>query len=101
MDKFDKEKWARQVALDKEAEELEKILSRYFNTFQQIERFKTLSGHILNDHRTLQQTIMRFFIYMIKEWAETPFFDGRNEATIKLCRKIVEQLADDLYLPNI
>ena len=95
------EERGRQMQMEKDAEELAKSLTHFFNTFGTEERFKLLSKNLMNEHRTLQQTTMKFFIHQMKEWAETEFYDGRNEATVKLCKKIVEEMKDDLYLPLV
>lgn len=56
-------------------------------------------------HRTLQQSIMRLFVATIEAWASLPEsrYDLRNEATIKLCKKIVQATGDkyDRYLPTV
>jgi len=86
---------------ERKAQELAKELSSYFNTFNTEERFEKLSQCLLNEHRTLQQTTMKFFIHMMKTWSETEFYDGRNQATIELSKKIVKEMKDDLYLPMV
>lgn len=61
----------------------------------------------MRTHRTLQQGIMRLFIATIEAWAnlaEKPgFFDGRNEATVKLAKKMIDATGDkyDRLLPTI
>lgn len=58
-------------------------------------------------HRTLQQKIMGAFVACIESWAaraERPgLYDARNEATVKLCKKIVDATGDkyDRVLPYI
>jgi len=59
---------------------------------------------VMSDHRTLQQSMMRLFVECIKGWAEKAEkkdYDLRNEATCKLCQKIVARFDDELGLPFI
>lgn len=64
------------------------------------ERFCNEMSH---DHRTLQQSFTRLCIEWIKFCASDEYrTDGRNEATKKACKKIVENVSEeDLYLPFI
>jgi hypothetical protein len=58
-------------------------------------------------HRTLQQKIMGLFVKTIESWSEVAanpnLYDARNEATIKLAKKIVDATGDkyDRGLPCI
>lgn len=56
---------------------------------------------LCDSHRTLQQSIMRVFMKFVTEMAkkEEGFYDLRNEASVKLARKIMA--LDDIYLPFI
>jgi hypothetical protein len=47
-------------------------------------------------HRTLQQSAFKLFMACIKEWATHEYYDARNEATVKLSRRIVAALGDDV-----
>lgn len=61
----------------------------------------SFANEITTSHRTLQQSAMRAFVECIKEWAddyEAGAYDLRNEDTVRLCRDIVEQFGDRLYL---
>ncbi len=53
-------------------------------------------------HRTIQQKVMGAFIETIEAWSLSSF-DGRNEATVKLCKRIIEATGDryDRALPHI
>lgn len=43
-------------------------------------------------HRTLQQKVMGLFLRCIEAWAEDKGgHDGRNDATVKLCKEIVDK----------
>lgn len=54
-------------------------------------------------HRTLQQCVMGLFVDIVRAHAKKGAFefDGRNEATVKLCKAIVERCEDELALPFI
>lgn len=41
-------------------------------------------------HRTLQQNLFRIFILTIGQWAMQEHYDARNEAAVKLSKKIME-----------
>lgn len=57
---------------------------------------------VTGDHRTLQQAAFRLFISCIKEWATHEHYDARNETTVKLSKRIVEALGDDMdYIPFV
>jgi hypothetical protein len=51
---------------------------------------------VTQDHRTLQQAVFRLFAACVREWATHERFDDRNEATVRLSKRIVEALGDDL-----
>ena len=52
-------------------------------------------------HRTLQQNLTRFCVEWLRVCASDDYgYDGRNEASHKLAKKIIEAL-DDAYLPFI
>lgn len=71
------------------------------NGFNAKEFEKAFSDCIMREHRTLQQSMMRCFMHQIKVWSETDFYDLRNEATVMLCKKIMEAVKDDEFLPFI
>lgn len=54
-------------------------------------------------HRTIQQNVFRLMCECIKAWGleGNTNYDGRNEATITLCKDIVKTLGDRMYLPLI
>ncbi len=54
------------------------------------------------EHRTLQQSLVRTLVCVIKEMAKSESYDGRNEASVMLCKKIVESgVLDETYLPFV
>ena len=84
------------------ARKLADLMGRYFNTYSDRERADLLVKEVSRQHRTLQQSIGKYIIAQIKAWAETEHYDLRNEATVMLCRKIMENLKDEeTHLPMI
>ena len=53
------------------------------------------------DHPTLQQSFSRLCVVWFRLLAKTEHFDLRNEASVKLARRIVGELEDSLALPMI
>ena len=65
-------------------------------------RSKDFVEVVTRAHRTLQQSAFRLFMACIKEWATHEHYDARNEATVKLSKRIVEALGDEIdYTPFI
>jgi len=48
------------------------------------------------EHRTLQQLFTRLCLHWFKYNSETPFFDGRNEYTVKVSKEIRAKLEERL-----
>ena len=55
------------------------------------------------EHRTLQQKLCSMAVAIIKEMgSEGYMYDGRNEASVKFCKELVESGAlDNAYFPCI
>jgi len=53
------------------------------------------------DHRTLQQNTMRFFMMFVAEMALQEHTDARNDASVRLAKKIMEIPERDRALPYI
>jgi hypothetical protein len=60
---------------------------------------------VYKTHRTLQQSIMRYFVALVEKYAALPSdrYDQRNEATVMLAKKFVGATGDkyDRHLPYI
>lgn len=88
-----------------EADELGRKLSDFVNTFNDAEVAEALGRAVRNQHRTLQQNTMRFVISLLQGWArdlEENRYDARNEATVRLAKKLLEgHDRYDLLLPTI
>jgi len=76
-------------------------LSDFVNIMGGRKRNENFAKEIVNKtHRTLQQGIFGLFMYVVAEWAkaeEENNFDGRNEFTVKTCKKIVKENPDLFY----
>ena len=76
--------------------ELAKELENYVNGNRNHAEF---IDHIVNGtHRTLNQLIIGLFIKVMQAEAKTTRFDGRNEASVELCKRLN---LDNVYLPYI
>lgn len=52
-------------------------------------------------HPTLQQNFMRICREFIKKMAEKTYFDGRNESSVNLAKRLNEVMESDASLPFI
>ena len=50
--------------------------------------------HIMNQHRTIQQSIFGIIQKLIVTWAKEEHYDARNEHTIMACRNLLEAFPD-------
>jgi len=86
-------------------EQFAKLIYSVLNTMGNGEFIKETVDVICHrTHRTQQQVIMGMMIGMIYQWSEdfkNKNYDLRNEATCKLCNKIWEAFANDMWLPFI
>jgi len=86
-------------------EEFARLVSDVLNVMGNgtfIKQFTDITCH--RTHRTQQQVIMGVAISLIAQWAKdfkSGNYDARNEATCKLCNKIMEGHAEDMWLPFI
>lgn len=97
----DMEEYERNEREEKEAKDLAEHITRYVNTFSDnLPKFIEAMGH---EHRTLQQNFTRLCFEWLKHLASLPenWYDLRNEASVKMARKIVEKFGDEMYLPTI
>ena len=54
-----------------------------------------------NNHPTLQQSFMRLCVKFIKKMSEKQYYDGRNEAAVKMAKQMIEPLGDAIGLPCV
>jgi hypothetical protein len=84
--------------------ELAEALTLFVNTFSAREKNLEFVKTLTREHRTLQQSVGRLIMGLIKEWSEMyerHEYDGRNEAICKLSYQIRCKFEDDMYLPFI
>jgi len=84
----------------REAKELVERLSRFVNRHNNM---KLVVDGVTNDHRTLQQGMMRLFMACVQRWAEQydkgeGWYDLRNAATVKISKQIVSKLGDEIHM---
>lgn len=82
-------------------EELQKETENFVNAFCNSKEEEKFIELMSRSHRTLQQSYTKFVMKWIKAQAETEFYDGRNERSVMLCRKIMKALDNEIYLPLI
>jgi len=68
-------------------EKFAEVISSFLNTFSQ-ERQKVAVQKMLRDHRSLQQSTMRFFMVFVEGMAANSH-DLRNEAAVELAQAIM------------
>ena len=80
------------MAEDLNPTEVAKAISRMVNVGSK-DNLALLAELLVNDHRTLQQGIMRDLIVpLLKLWSEdfeAGRFDARNEATVKFAHQVI------------
>ena len=87
-----------------EAESLARHIADFLNVMGNGGRQDKLVESLANKHRTLQQDFMKFIVKWIKYNSETKFFDGRNHASVILCKRLQATIAESPsggYLPLV
>lgn len=87
-------------------EEMAEMLDEFVNCHNSTaDRETFVEKVVFGTHRTLQASIMRYFVALVEKYATLTSgqFDGRNEAVVKLAKKFVEGSGDkyDRNLPYI
>lgn len=63
---------------------------------------ETFAKAAIYEHRTLQQSLVRSMVAVIREMAKSEYYDLRNEASVNLCKAIVESgVLDEHSLPFV
>lgn len=65
---------------------------------------ESFADEITEAHRTLQQNTMRAFWAVLREWAQAKRecrWDLRNQQTVELSSKIIEQFDEEAYFPYV
>jgi hypothetical protein len=64
--------------------------------------YELIAKKMANEHNTSQQSFMRLCMKFIKEMSEKKHWDGRNAASVKTAKKIMEAFGDEpIALPCI
>jgi len=89
----------------KTGKEVAEVVENFVNSANSSDIKEFADAITQNMHRTLQQKFMGAMGAIIRNWAQDSkdgIFDLRNEATVKLCEKILNKLDKyDLFLPFI
>jgi hypothetical protein len=56
---------------------------------------------VMQEHRTLQQSMFEVMLACMDAWAKTKHFDARNEFTITKCREIIQLFPGGPRVPFI
>jgi len=86
----------------KATSELVKATNSFIDTKEEIA--VEMIAALISEHRTLQQNFIGVIIQLIVQYGqlEDRYFDGRNEASQRLCEKITKFIEKDgYYLPLI
>ena len=67
-----------------------------FNHYSSDRSIDQFIDQMASEHRTLQQVFTRLCLHWFKHNSENPFFDGRNEYTVEVSKKIRACLEKDL-----
>lgn len=72
---------------------LAKTLEHVFNTFGSDHTAKEAADYICTHcHRTIQQSIMRGVVILLRRMAAVEYYDDRNEASVKMARAAVKAI---------
>ena len=101
---MDHRKGKTQHGRDLSGKEMAEMLDEFLNSYDTTQVAEFVQHATCSVHRTLQQRMMGLFVLCIEAWAiDFGGHDARNEATVKLAKKIVAATGDvyDRFLPNI
>lgn len=83
------------------AEEVVKAFSTWVNGKGKGHDNKPFVETILQEHRTLQQLMFGTMLACIEGWANTDYYDLRNEFTVLKCREIMKMFPSGPRTPFI
>lgn len=75
-------------------QEMAEQLAQFVNTFNTV-RMEACAQAMVHQHRTLQQSMTRMFLRFMELQAQEDDYDLRNQASIRLARKIVKLVEDE------
>jgi len=85
----------------REGKEMANQISCFVNSFN-TDKINACAEQMTKEHRTLQQNMMRMFIKFVELEAKQDDYDLRNQASIRLSRKIVELIEkESVSLPYV
>jgi len=68
-----------------------KTIEHLFNTFSSDRMAKETAEYLTTYcHRTIQQSIMRGIVIFLRKMADSPYYDARNEASVKAAKTMIE-----------
>jgi len=81
---------------EKDIKEIDSILNNMgFNA-------RAVATKLAHNHPTLQQSFMKLTTEFIRAEAQNTGVDGRNEATVLACRKLIKLIEDEnMHFPTI
>lgn len=85
---------------DLSGRELAKVISRSINSFGHDEVIKHCVDELSFEHRTLQQVFTKLCVEWLRKLSKSGC-DGRNEASVKLAKLVMELGEHNLALPFI
>jgi hypothetical protein len=68
------------------------------NNFNYKEQAELFFGRLSREHRTLQQNFWRMMIKVIEKYADSEWYDARNEASVQMCRVLKTALENNYFL---
>lgn len=101
-----KKEWSEECCRRATGEEAAEYMERFVNVMANRKEEEAFAMKIVHGtHRTLNQSFFGLMFRCIVAQAncyDAQRYDARNEASVKLCKRIVDSLGDDLnYLPFI
>jgi hypothetical protein len=98
------QEYFQEVEKREQAKALLKDLFTEVNGSHERELVEKLFLGISSEHRTLQASFWRILFSVMKKYGqiEPAWYDLRNEAAVKACKKLTEHIeTDSLYIPFI
>ena len=88
----------------KEKENAEMVVKQFSNFVNSMGRHpKYFVNAVMQEHRTLQQSMFNVFMACIEAWSRVPdnWYDLRNEYTVLTSQKIIKHLDGNIHAPLI
>ena len=89
----------------KSGEKVAREFADFCNTMSNSEEEQKFAEELCyRTHRTIQQTAFGVMVRCMKLWADEHkkgSYDLRNEATVQICKRVIDLLEDEIYLPFV